>query len=570
MAKRQTIESLLKEAVSVWNKEGFNPEDPDTPLFNLHKDPVTRILLGALNYQSNAISDDIERFREELAEECLDMVAPDYLNYPLPSIGMMQTAKRHALGAFNEEASFLDSSTVFTFVKDTGSKRISIPFVPLFSISVRDMTVRSVEKVARNRWRIEIEDKENASSLEGLSMYFPNLESKIRVNDVNDRANLVDKHIKLFADDMRIPVCNLDDFDKLPFVDIFMKGLYLAKNPLQTSVLQGVYDTFCSRVTDYCIVDTVSQAIPLPRKDGCILIDVEIPAIKPDEELCIDDIMINCVPVINVQLHSEPLTVDNPVKKVEPNEGYFLTNVLSGENNDENAVVLREVGTERMSPDVWCRKMSALLDVYYNQYTLMDNLLDEKITRLVQPFLSAVKQSISDRAPVNDGKYLVLKSKSIPSITALWLSTLGALANDLNDKAKILQCSSTEFDVGQTRFVYSTFGGREPITDAEERRQAVRYYQVSRDRIVSKYDLVLFCRMKLYSLFAVSSRDIREIKIYETIRNSSEGFYERILVVDIKIRRDIVNVDRASRSLDCMIKSRTMSTTPVAVVISEV
>lgn len=569
MANRQNIDELMNEAMAVWSHEGMDSTDADSPLYNLHTDPVTKLLLGALNYRSNAISDDISSLKDDLADECLNLSAPDYLFSPLPSLGMIQTAKKHFVGKKNREKTFLDCDFSFEIHKEVGPQRLSIPFIPILSTAVMDYSLRSVKKVDKCRWRLEIEDLESAASLEGLSFYLPNIEHLVREDVVYDRANLVDSNITLYVGDCPIPVSNVCDFDRLPFTDFFLKGLYFSKNAMQCAILQSIHDLLSAKVSCYCVVEKYDMPVSIPTKDGCFFIDIEIPALDPNANLTVDDILLNCVPVVNVQKNTQQLSLSNPVQKINIEKGFFLTTILN-DGSETSPFVVRKVGTSRISPQQWMRRMTNLLDQYNAHYSVMDQLLDEKLKRTMQPFIAALKQNISEqRVSADDSLYLVLKNKMSQSVSACWLSTLGSAANGLDSDDAFEVCSSAEIDTEKTRLVGTTSGGRDPINDIEHKRKAMRYYQVSRDRIVSKYDIILFCRTKLFSMFAVSSSDIVEMRIDNSKRNSSEGFYERILVISITLRKGIVNSFKAARALECMIKSRSASSIHVKVMILE-
>ena len=569
MANKKTTEELIKEAVAVWHNEGMDSTDSDSPLYNLHDDPISKLIIGAVNHQSNSIFDDIATFRDDLAEECLDLASPVYLFSPIPSIGMLQTAKGHSIGLNNNEKTKLDGNMSFVITKDVGTKRLTFPFMPLLSIVVMDLSVRSVTKVSRNRWRMEIEDMEGVKDLQGLSFFLPNIEHVTASNYIHRRADEYDDKIKLYVDDYQLPVCNISDFDKLPFVQQFGRGMVYSKNTLQCNVLQNIQDTFCCHVNNYCIIDRINEDIDIPRRDGCILIDIELPLVDDDIDIQPKDVLLNCVPIINVDQHTINLTQYNPIQPVEVDNGFFLTNLAVDDSCNGDTVALRRVATSRMSPELWIERMGKLLDYYNSQHIVMEHLLDEKMTKSLPQFIALLKQSIPNQKKQQDeGLYLVLKNKMLSSVSVPWLSTSGEMANDFGIDSK-LQCTSAELDSDRTKLVTKTVGGRNPMTDATKRQRAVQYYQISRDRIISKSDIVAFCRYKLSNMFSVASSNIEEIRIYNIVRNSLEGFYERILVVDIKVCKGCVDPIYVSYALERMIRYRTSSLTPVRVVIND-
>jgi len=98
----------------------------------------------------------------------------------------------------------------------------------------------------------------------------------------------------------------------------------------------------------------------------------------------------------------------------------------------------------------------------------------------------------------------------------------------------------------------------------------MQYYQQSRDRIVTKSDIVVFCRHKLSEYFRIGTAELFDINLRPDIINTSDGFYERVLVVDIRVRRGVVDVESVQLAMERMIQLRTVGTSVIRVAIHEV
>ncbi|HOY32276.1 MAG TPA: hypothetical protein PKW80_10390 [Bacteroidales bacterium] len=65
--RHQDADELLKDAVSLWKKDGYYDDDNENSQFyNIGKDPIVKLFMIALSHQTNNIKDEIFRFKENL------------------------------------------------------------------------------------------------------------------------------------------------------------------------------------------------------------------------------------------------------------------------------------------------------------------------------------------------------------------------------------------------------------------------------------------------------------------------------------------------------------------------
>lgn len=550
MEKRQDINKLIEYAVTVWRNEGRDANDANSDFFNLQNDPVTRLLMGAVAYQTDSISEDISSFKNDIVEELVDLCAPEYLLQPVPAVGMLQTGKTHKVGQTDEEATRLDENMVFSISTTPGNK---FSFIPILSINMFDLKVHSVAPSGRNRWHIELEEIEPVIDLFGLAFYLPKVSCE---------------RVLLHVGASTIDICNISDFERLPFIASFMDTSRPNKNAIQFATLHNIYDRLCLCSNNYCIVDKHIPSESIPRQNGCIQFDVEFVGGTDLERIAPEDILLNCVPVCNVEIHKDSLTQERPLQNVSlRGSEEFLT--LSSHTQPEglvDSVSVRQVGTSRMTPAVWLHRMQRLLDFYDSEYCLLRNTFDPKFDNILQQFIVALRDALKKGVAIDDSLYLVLRDRMIPSLGVTWFSTAGGNANDIAIGTRA-ETISAQLDAQQTRLVSSTCGGRNGISNQEIRRDALRYHLQLRDRIVSKSDILLFCRYKMTEVFAVRPDSIKDISIRNLVQNSAEGFLERIMMVEIWLQPDTQIAPQAASALERMIQYRSSGIIPIRVLI---
>ena len=571
MDKKYNINELIDQAVAVWRNEGMDPMDGDTSFYNLHKDPITRLLLGAVAHQKNVLSDEMDGFLNDLLEQYVTLGTPDYLLQALPAMAMLQTGKTHKKGNTNEARTEIDGSISFIMKKPDPVSRESYMFVPLLRMAVLDLSVDSVTKIGKGMWRLRLEEKEYMETLSGLSIYLPKVSGCSEVRLYTPMKPLQPTSPSQ-AGMQALPLIDISGSDanvpSLPFTDIFLGGMQLSRSSQHCVVLQNLYDMLCCYDGAYCIVDNNAKHMPITRDDGCVVLDIELVGVDAGFELKKEDVLLNCVPVFNAVKHTASLTREQPFCHLDLQGQQFFTTITN--DTVSEAVQLRCIGTERMSSTLWKQRMKTLVDYYDAEHIVLGASVDEKVAGVMQQFMAGIHDSLTDErmgkifGMPDDAMYLVLKDQVVSSMDVLWLSTQGAAANGLDKSTKVEPCTA-ELDANQTCLLTTTAGGRDTVRDREKRHRLMKYYGLSKDRIVSKADIIAFCRFKLTEQFGVTESEISDIRLRTEITNTNAGFFERVVVVEIRLTVSLSNAPQIGRSLERMVASRTMGTAPVRI-----
>lgn len=516
--------------------------DGNSDFFDLHNDPVTRLLMGAVAYQTDLLSEDVSTLKDDLVEQLVDLCAPEYLLQTVPAVGMFQTGKSHRVGVTDEEPTRLDSDTVFSITTATRNK---FSFIPLLAVTVFDLRVHSVQPTAQNRWHIELEENEPVADLKGLTIYLPKVTC--------DR-------VVLHVGTEDVDVCNVSDLERMPFVSEFMEVSRSGKNSLQMATLQNLYDRLCLCSNSYCVVDRSIPSEIIPRRNGCLQLEIELVGVPEGTRLTEGDILLNCVPACNVEIHKTSLSQSRPLQNISLGEGEEFMALSS----HTESVSVRQVGTSWMTPALWLHRLQRLLEYYDSEYCLMHNTFDPKFDNILQQFIMALRDAVKRGVDVDERVYLVLRDRMIPSLGVTWFSSFGAKANDIAPGTKV-EVSTAQLDADQTALVSYTMGGCNAVSNSETRHEALRYQVQLRDRIVSKSDILFFCRYKLSDLFSVKAEGIKDIRISNRVQNSPEGFLEKILMVEILLQPDVTIDGQAALALERMVRSRNAGVTPIRI-----
>lgn len=551
MKRNNNVNEILEQVIAVWRTEGADPKETDTAFYNIQNDPVTRLLLSAITHQTNLLSDDLDDFIGNLLEEYMELGIPEHLLQPIPAVGMIQTAKRHKVGCCNEAATWINADTHFIISAGKNNNHAQFNFLPLLEIAVYDLNIHSIQYIGKSAWHVVLEDQEGLSSLKGLSIFIP-------------RAHKC-REMKLFSNGRNISTCDINGIERLPFIEPFLSTIHYSKNIYQLSTIQVLFDSICCHANSYCIVDDTIGVESLQYSNGCIEFDIELMGESEELNLKKEDILINCTPVFNADPHLVTLSQEKPLYRLDL-RGCQLLSVIPAATEMEykDTVVVRSVGTERMSLNQWQTRMKRLIDYYDSEYNILKTVVEEKILNTLQQFISGIHDTIKEKMDGNDAIYLILKERLLPSIDVLWYSTRGKESNGLGPDATV-NVLTAELDSSQTRLITKTSGGHDTITNREKRHRALNYWQPSRDRIISRMDIIAFCRYKLTSFFDIADNNIKDIRLRPDVVIMPDGLYERVIVADIHLTCTTINVEETAIVLERMIKSRTCGLSTILV-----
>ncbi len=562
MANENDNKRILDEIKTVWMAEGLSASMADNSFKELLNDPAVRLLVGSVIHQSDLLSDEIKSFKTELINSLSEFCSPHSIAQPVPSVGIIQTSKRLKRGLSDMDVTIVDDKTVFTVTPDANTKKERFSFVPIIETTIVPVEVQYVEKLGDYRWRISLKENETIESLAGLSIYIPKSVSA--------------DNCSIYSDGKAVNSANIYDLDRLPFTKSFLHGQPFSKNAMQYETIQTIHDRFCANASNYIIVLNDKSSRIINRQNGNIIIDLAFEKVTSSFDLDKEDILINCVPVINAIPNTCTLSKQHPIENLILKDESFLTIQPNDDFPDiHKQVSVRTVGTLRMSHQLWMKRMVSLLDHYNADNILLKDTLGKKLDSLTQQFLPMLREKSMTDNSWGDVLCLCLNDPSVDSINIQWLSTNGAKANGLDSSAVVnttnpaLDDNDNKDSCSKTHLVTVTTGGSDANNDIESKRALSKSYLVSKNRIITKSDLAIFCRQTLQNFIFLSKDDILEIRADNRVIKNENGLNERALQLYIFVKPGCLDVSTSEQLLMRMVKTRTISTTPILISIIE-
>lgn len=475
-------DDIIKTAIEHWENE-----KNDT--FNgLENDPIVKLLLSAIAFQSYNIEKDIKNYLVDTTKQFRDKIIPYHLIMPIPSFSIVET---NFIKEYPESSMIIDEYHVFEFTKN---KR-KIKFSPLLKTKVINAKIKSCTATDFNTYNIILESKDVLTDIKYLSFYI-------------DSNKPIDIDIKY--NNMSLALIKPNDYNKLPFIEWFDNKKFPLKDH---QFLFGNYEywqnIFVNNNSNLFYIDDYDiKNIILPDNN---IIELCLKIKSPNTEINLekDNIKINCIPVINVEKKEIELSDKEPIKALSTEQDIFLNLIYNSNIKDiekyTNSFIIRNYGVERYNQTQAISQLKDICQRYISDYYAFKSInglknsdkLDKIRTTLEEVFHIVNEnkdlESSNNYAVFKLNNDLTIKNENI---FIEYLSTSGEFGNGIKKDEKAL--STPKFlDKMQTKLILDTKGGKNLVENEEEKNRIAKYYFLTKEKIVTQADIISFCYKEL-------------------------------------------------------------------------
>lgn len=537
-SKDEIRNRILKNAEDFWNIKDSNDFDP-----------LVRLIIEALSNELFNVSNDVKNLENRIFDKISRILAPDHLTSSLPAHAIM-----HARPI--EQQDYLSIYSQFAFKKNIPqendkAKKTDIFFSPLHTVKLNNASIRyivtgntlfNVEQLGKQ----PIHNTLSGTSVEKNTVY-------IGFNGIKDWMDF--NKLNLFFDwkNYSVPENTYDllslgkwfykNNELTAYTERFMDEPLTGKvqapfqhkqllNLIKADVLQFYSNRFITLgdLNDFNIDESrelppefanLFQPAVLNQIDNSVKwLKVIFPAAINQEMLNELHIYINAFSVVNKrlsQIKHRLKTMNNiiPIKtesfdqmlaveNLKDNKGKSYNEIPYTNENEkgDGSFSIRYGGTERFDT----RNAKELVDY------LFELLRDEKaaFTAYGPDFLSTILKNLEQnialieqksRSALKDIKelpsYIVLKPIDDADILFLdiWV-TQAEEANHINAGSRLVVYDNNKVNAESIFLLSQTKGGRSRL-NATNRVQAYKYGLTTADRIITKADVINFCRYEL-------------------------------------------------------------------------
>ncbi|KQM68946.1 hypothetical protein ASE74_23805 [Pedobacter sp. Leaf216] len=537
-SKDEIRNRILKNAEDFWNVKDSNDFDP-----------LVKLIIEALSNELFNVSNDVKNLENRIFDKISRILAPDHLTSSLPAHAIM-----HARPIEDED--YLSPYTQFAFKKNIQqendkTKKTDIFFSPLHAVKVHNASVKYIA-TGNTLFNVEQLSKQPGlntlpgSAIEKNTLYigFSGLKNWMDFNKLNLFFDWKNYSVPDNAYDLlSLGKWFYKNNELTPYTERFMDEPLTGKveapfhhkqllNLIKADVLQYYSNRFITLgdLNDFNIDDSkelppvfenIFQPGGLNQIDGKVKwLKVVFPAAINQEMLNELHIYINAFPVVNKrlsQIKHRFKTMNNiiPIKTEAADQMLAVENLKDNKGKSYNEIPytnenekgdgsfsIRYGGTERFDT----RNAKELVDY------LFELLRDEKaaFSAYGPDFLSTILKNLEQnialieqksRSALKDIKelpsYIVLKPIDDADILFLdiWV-TQAEEANHINAGSRLVIYENNRVNAESVVLLSQTKGGRSRL-NAANRVQAYKYGLTTADRIITKADVINFCRYEL-------------------------------------------------------------------------
>jgi len=295
--------------------------------------------------------------------------------------------------------------------------------------------------------------------------------------------------------------------------------------------------------------------------DNTLWLRIEFPDYYVIPQTC--DVDINVFPVVNINVHTLNLNQNDRIKKIEPKDGSFVglvepssSSQKQGYSKVDSTVIVRDFDARCYDNAALERDIRNLYNRFKDDYHafadytgINDNDLNILRKTIVGLRKSTERFNGSDK--FGSGVFVMKKwgdKSSIAKVT--YITTAGKKGNEVK-KGSQLSNKNLPTLKQDVEVLIDAMGGKDKIS-IDERREQLRYFTLTNDRLYTKMDIDAFLRKEIMKEFGKAEFDRISIDIHIE-GTGGEHHLQRGLYINI-IFKDEKNYKKAEDDISFAVK----------------
>lgn len=535
-------------------------------------DPITKMMLVALMYETQKIRDNINTFDQRLIERFCEDFIPVQQVEAMPAIALVSPLFKK-----NKCSDCVQINSGVSFSYKEKSSKSTINYLPLFKTTLvpfEDIYVLTknhliskehtyeIQMENPNILWIGIQTKAEIESMDGISLFIGKNDNVYprAVSVVSNTVEPLEFSTMNRIEDIEM----LEPFDSQQFSNRFLSIIEYWKSFLQ-EIPNGVLLT----ITDKTHSRDLFKKRAYPRvfqnwleSDvlNCFNEDtLWLQIVFPENYVMDDDCQAipNVIPVVNVDVNTVTLTQSAPIAKLQKQDNSFFLSILETSNAahkqgfsmSAEEVVIRDFDAHCYHHGDLYRDVRNLYNRFVEDYYAFieyNGLKDGQDIKRLKELVNKIAKSVgekNEKFKYDSGTYVMknIKQSINSSVTKVsFLTTQGALGNKLNvktdsaDSSSKLECKKLPIIESSVPVIVPATGGKDKAT-ADQRYELIRYYSLTNDRLYTKMDIEAFVRKELVAFYG--QEEFRRISVNVHVEGAAGiDSLQRGLYVDIEFK----------------------------------
>ena len=510
---RQRAEELLRESINIWRQS-----DDNDKLEGLENDPVLKLMITALAYQTNESISELEAMKTDVLEDFAHLLTPYEVGHAVPATAVIETVLQESVPSLdvNEQSVFSLNGTDHTFL-------------PLLKTRLLNAKIASVVRIDGRRFRCSLNFSSPVKDLSGFAFALNNL-------------NFQDVHVSVNG--QQLPLIRPWDYSGLPLLTSFDLDTILYNRSQTYEASASCLDLFARQNIRIFIVRPETYI----QETDSVRMVFEFTGISDRFQFDKQQLSLNPLVIVNAQLHEVTLSAQSPIARVagfdnagENANSQFLHAVRPSEEQlyGNSVIEVRRVSADRFDQGRLVRLLNSVIARYHSDYYAFQNLQglsgDKTMQTLQEILYRLMEAGKKDQQHHVSGVYLMLRDERIiqqnGSVTVSYLTTAGSAVNNM------LKSDSTftvpaGLSATQTRQIAPPVLGRDEVTEEASLASLSRYYIATGDRIVTPADIKLFCYNELLTRYGIVRNMVKSLTVNRRQQADRHGCgYEMVVEI---------------------------------------
>lgn len=563
------LEKKINEVVDYL--KGISNENIDFRLM----DPIAKMMLVALLYESQKIEDYVDGISDKLVEKFCEDFIPRGEIEAMPALAMVEVKFKPKK---ESETVIVGDNSTFTYKFGDNKNLINyIPIVNTLCIPIQNLyvlgprslrignSICDVYTERKNCVWVGINTLAEIDAVKGLTLL------------ISGTNGVLPNRIYVDSDDHELEYTTILNIENTEFAEPFdsqqSSSQFFSVIENWKEAMMNLQDQTLLFVTDKTSDRDVFRTRAFPKifekwleedvlnrfNDETIWLRLEFP-----EDYIIPDsfnVRLNVLPVANVDVNTVTLTQISPIAKLQKQENSFFLHIIETSNGSnkqgfnmlDDDIVVRDFDASCYHEGRLFRDVRNLYNRFRDDYYAFieyNGIKDGETIKQLRDIINRIGKGVgtqNHKYNFDSGTYVMKNMNQYPqtsSVKVSYATTLGKIGNTprVGDNLENKKLPSIERDL---TVIIAAMGGRDKAS-ADERYENLRYYSLTNDRLFTKKDIEAFLRREIVSEFGKEElkRIFTDINIEGYGGNTQ---LQRGLYINFKFK-DKKNFDKALNS----------------------
>lgn len=547
-------------------------------------DPVVKMMLIALINECQKIQDYIEGMSQRIIERfCTDFIPHEEIK-AVPAITLVNLTFKP-----KNDSEIIKAGTGISFSYKANNSKQSLNYIPLFNTTIIPFSdiyvltprrlsysqgIREIIIESQNSVWVGINTKAEIECLQGISIF------------VTGTNGIQPEHIYAGAENIELDFSTMRQLENIemaePFdaqqsssqffscINVWKQNLLNLKKVSLLYLTDGTHnrDLFKPRAYPKLFQQWLEDEVLDCFDANTLWLKLEFPKGYEVPDSC--GIILNVLPVVNVDVNSLILTQASPIAKLQKNDDSFFLKII------ETSSSSHKQGFSMSSEDIIIRDFDASCyhngDLYRDVRSLYNRFIDDyyafidyngikdgEVLKQLRETINRLGKSVGDKNAkfkFDSGTYVMKNMDQYPlssSTKVSYMTTQGKSGNtpQAGENMENKKLPTIEQKV---KIVVPAMGGTDKAS-ADERYEQLRYYSLTNDRLYTKMDIEAFLRKEIMAEFG--KEEFKRIYIRINIEGTGgQAYLQRGLYIDIEFK-DKKNYETAvNNAFDKLIKQK--------------